>query len=65
MLPVDTFDSNSRVRVLGVIDRLREPGISDNVSLPQVRKYTSLCSSLLMTMKLVVVGDQSSGKFAT
>jgi hypothetical protein len=62
MLPVDSFDSDSRVRVLGVIDRLRELGISDNVSLPQVRKYTSLCNSLLMAMKLVVVGDQSSGK---
>jgi hypothetical protein len=41
MLPVDAFDSDSRIRVLGVIDRLRELGVSENVSLPQVRKYTS------------------------
>ncbi|KAF2467968.1 uncharacterized protein BDR25DRAFT_180592, partial [Lindgomyces ingoldianus] len=32
--------------ILGIIDKLRELGISENVSLPQ----------------LVVVGDQSSGK---
>ncbi|KAJ5963034.1 hypothetical protein N7501_007975, partial [Penicillium viridicatum] len=42
----DGLDNEKRVRLLGVIDRLRELGISENVSLPQ----------------LVVVGDQSSGK---
>ncbi|QGA20940.1 hypothetical protein EYB26_008650 [Talaromyces marneffei] len=43
---VDQFDNERRVRILGIIDRLRELGVSENVSLPQ----------------LVVVGDQSSGK---
>lgn len=63
MLPVDSFDSDSRLRVLGVIDRLRELGVSEDVSLPQVRKYTLLSFiSLLTAIKLVVVGDQSSGK---
>ncbi|KAJ5932821.1 hypothetical protein N7516_007310 [Penicillium verrucosum] len=42
----DGLDNEKRVRLLGIIDRLRELGISENVSLPQ----------------LVVVGDQSSGK---
>ncbi|EKV08712.1 hypothetical protein PDIG_65760 [Penicillium digitatum PHI26] len=42
----DGLDNEKRVRLLGVIDRLRELGISENVSLPQ----------------LVVNGDQSSGK---
>ncbi|KAI2823747.1 hypothetical protein CBS147321_11058 [Aspergillus niger] len=47
LLPeVDGLDNESRVRVLGIIDKLRELGINENVSLPQ----------------LVVVGDQSSGK---
>ncbi|KAK9604807.1 hypothetical protein V6Z93_002758 [Aspergillus fumigatus] len=36
MLPVDSFDSDSRLRVLGVIDRLRELGVSEDVSLPQL-----------------------------
>ncbi|KAL3482061.1 P-loop containing nucleoside triphosphate hydrolase protein [Aspergillus californicus] len=43
---ISTLDNDSRVRVLGIIDKLRELGVSENVSLPQ----------------LVVVGDQSSGK---
>ncbi|KAI9367803.1 P-loop containing nucleoside triphosphate hydrolase protein [Aspergillus egyptiacus] len=38
--------NEKRVRVLGIIDKLRELGVSESVSLPQ----------------LVVVGDQSSGK---
>ncbi|KAJ5291536.1 hypothetical protein N7478_000787 [Penicillium angulare] len=42
----DGLDNKKRIRLLGIIDRLRELGISENVSLPQ----------------LVVVGDQSSGK---
>ncbi|KAJ6016561.1 hypothetical protein N7540_011152 [Penicillium herquei] len=42
----DGLDNEKRIRLLGIIDRLRELGISENVSLPQ----------------LVVVGDQSSGK---
>ncbi|PYH75340.1 P-loop containing nucleoside triphosphate hydrolase protein [Aspergillus uvarum CBS 121591] len=43
---IDSIDNDSRVRVLGIIDKLRELGVSETVSLPQ----------------LVVVGDQSSGK---
>ncbi|KAL5372019.1 hypothetical protein PMIN02_012705 [Paraphaeosphaeria minitans] len=43
---VGDLDNEKRLRVLGVIDKLRELGVSENVSLPQ----------------LVVVGDQSSGK---
>ncbi|CRG92822.1 hypothetical protein PISL3812_09893 [Talaromyces islandicus] len=43
---VDELDNEKRVRILGIIDKLRELGVSENVSLPQ----------------LVVVGDQSSGK---
>ena len=31
------FDDDKRVRLLGVIDRIRELGVSENVSLPQVR----------------------------
>ncbi|KAJ6086177.1 hypothetical protein N7486_010458 [Penicillium sp. IBT 16267x] len=42
----DGLDNEKRARLLGIIDQLRELGISENVSLPQ----------------LVVVGDQSSGK---
>ncbi|KAJ5766695.1 uncharacterized protein N7511_004311 [Penicillium nucicola] len=42
----DGLDNEKRAQLLGVIDQLRELGISENVSLPQ----------------LVVVGDQSSGK---
>lgn len=37
LLPeVDGLDNESRVRVLGIIDKLRELGINENVSLPQV-----------------------------
>ncbi|KAK7189313.1 hypothetical protein DPSP01_012984 [Paraphaeosphaeria sporulosa] len=43
---VGDLDNEKRLRILGVIDKLRELGVSENVSLPQ----------------LVVVGDQSSGK---
>ncbi|BCR91453.1 dynamin family protein [Aspergillus chevalieri] len=40
------LDNDDRVRVLAIIDQLRELGINEDISLPQ----------------LVVVGDQSSGK---
>ncbi|KAF2008465.1 hypothetical protein BU24DRAFT_415823 [Aaosphaeria arxii CBS 175.79] len=43
---VGDFDNEKRLRILGIIDKIRELGISESVSLPQ----------------LVVVGDQSSGK---
>ncbi|CAI6342313.1 unnamed protein product [Periconia digitata] len=43
---VGDLDNERRLRILGIIDKLRELGVGENVSLPQ----------------LVVVGDQSSGK---
>ncbi|KZF23237.1 hypothetical protein L228DRAFT_245976 [Xylona heveae TC161] len=43
---IDGMDNPDRVRILGIVDKLRELGISEGLSLPQ----------------LVVVGDQSSGK---
>ncbi|KAF4154389.1 hypothetical protein CNMCM6936_008752 [Aspergillus lentulus] len=43
---IDGFNTGGRVHLLETIDKLRELGISESVSLPQ----------------LVVVGDQSSGK---
>jgi hypothetical protein len=33
---VGDLDNEKRLRILGVIDKLRELGISENVSLPQV-----------------------------
>ncbi|KFY46965.1 hypothetical protein V494_00258 [Pseudogymnoascus sp. VKM F-4513 (FW-928)] len=45
-LAMEDLDTPDRIRVLRVIDQLRELGISEDISLPQ----------------LVVVGDQSSGK---
>jgi hypothetical protein len=60
---VDQLDNERRVRILGVIDRLRELGVSENVSLPQVRwqlRYWYFRKADVS--KLVVVGDQSSGK---
>jgi hypothetical protein len=60
---VDQFDNERRVRILGVIDRLRELGVSENVSLPQVRWHLRYWYfSEADAVKLVVVGDQSSGK---
>ncbi|KAJ4302817.1 hypothetical protein N0V90_001708 [Kalmusia sp. IMI 367209] len=52
---VGDLDNEKRLRVLGVIDKLRELGVSENVSLPQL-------DPILIVRKLVVVGDQSSGK---
>jgi hypothetical protein len=34
---VDGLDNEKRVRILGIIDQIRELGVSENVSLPQVR----------------------------
>jgi hypothetical protein len=60
---VDQLDNERRVRILGVIDRLRELGVSENVSLPQVRwQLRYWYFSKADVVKLVVVGDQSSGK---
>lgn len=36
----DGLDNEKRIRLLGIIDRLRELGISENVSLPQVSDIT-------------------------
>jgi hypothetical protein len=33
---VADLDNEKRVRILGIIDRIRELGVSENVSLPQV-----------------------------
>lgn len=33
---VGTFDNEKRLRVLGVLDKIRELGVSEDVSLPQV-----------------------------
>jgi hypothetical protein len=34
---VDGLDTEERVRVLEIIDKIRELGVSEDVSLPQVR----------------------------
>lgn len=34
---VGDLDNEQRLRILGIIDKLRELGVSENVSLPQVR----------------------------
>lgn len=34
----DGLDNEQRARLLGIIDQLRELGISENISLPQVSK---------------------------
>ena len=59
---VGDLDNERRLRILGVIDRLRELGVSENVSLPQVCicYYYQIFGTNIV--KLVVVGDQSSGK---
>ena len=33
---VADLDNEKRVRILGIIDKIRELGVSENVSLPQV-----------------------------
>jgi hypothetical protein len=38
---VDDLNNEKRVRILGIIDKLRELGVSENVSLPQVRALDS------------------------
>lgn len=39
---VNTFDNVDRVKLLGVIDHLRELGISDDIPLPQVYNRSAL-----------------------
>lgn len=61
---INGLDTEKRVRILGIIDKIRELGVSEDVSLPQVCMISvsepqTKCS---LRLKLVVVGDQSSGK---
>lgn len=37
MYSLEGLDTEKRVRVLGIIDKIRELGVSEDVSLPQVR----------------------------
>jgi hypothetical protein len=41
---LEDLDNEDRVRVLGIIDRFRELGINEDISLPQVRIQ---CSNLI------------------
>lgn len=59
---VNGMDNEGQVRVLGVIDKLRELGINENVSLPQVWLSSDEVLIRADTRELVAVGDQSSGK---
>lgn len=34
LVPIEGLDNERRVRLLGIIDMLRELGVSENVSLP-------------------------------
>lgn len=56
-LRIDSIDNDSRVRVLGIIDKLGELGVSERVSLPQVREHEPVFKLLLISLKPVVVGD--------
>lgn len=38
---LEDLDNEDRVRVLGIIDRFRELGINEDISLPQVRTQSS------------------------
>jgi hypothetical protein len=38
---LEDLDNDDRVRVLGIIDRFRELGINEDISLPQVRNRCS------------------------
>jgi hypothetical protein len=68
--PVETvgnttgFESRELIRLFEIIDKLRECGVSEDISLPQVSHAPSSSFFLLGTNppQLVVVGDQSSGK---
>jgi hypothetical protein len=56
-LAVEDLDDGKRVRILGIIDKLREHGVGKNVSLPQVSfwlvlllvRLRSSCNSLLLS----------------
>lgn len=61
---VEDLDNEDRVRVLGIVDKLRELGVNEDISLPQVRPdvLSDTRISKANCPQLVVVGDQSSGK---
>jgi hypothetical protein len=61
-MDMDGLDNPERAKLLSVVDEFRAIGISKEISLPQVSHslYPILCDEL--TLQLVVVGDQSSGK---
>jgi hypothetical protein len=42
LVSVNGLDTEKRVRVLGIIDKIRELGVSEDVSLPQVRQQFEL-----------------------
>lgn len=41
---VNELDNDKRVRILGIIDKFRELGINEDISLPQVSKRPILSS---------------------
>ena len=46
---VQSLDNEKRIRILGIIDKLRELGVSENVSLPQVRAESFPVNSISLT----------------
>ena len=60
---LSALNDPERVKYLGVIDTLRELGVNEEISLPQVRIFLwVLMPGVWLNGQLVVVGDQSSGK---
>jgi len=61
-MDMDGLDNPERAKLLSVVDEFRAIGISKEISLPQVSH--SLLPTVFdeLTLQLVVVGDQSSGK---
>lgn len=45
---VEDLNSQDRVRVLGIIDKLRELGVNEDISLPQVRPHPTSGPNLIM-----------------
>jgi hypothetical protein len=57
------FESRELIRLFEIIDKLRECGVSEDISLPQVSPVPiSALPPDTNPPQLVVVGDQSSGK---
>jgi hypothetical protein len=60
---LSSLDKDKRQAYLGIVDQLRELGVGEDLSLPQVSAPArSLLCSKTDPGQLVVVGDQSSGK---